>query len=76
MSMPISSTSMGTCPKDCTASVWNATPCSCAIFASSAMGSIVPISLLAIMTEARMVSSRMAASKSAGRTRPSASTGR
>ncbi len=53
---------MGIAPTACTASVWNAAPCSWAMRASSLMGWTVPTTLLANITEARRVSGRNAAS--------------
>ena len=57
-------------PVAATASVCMTTLCFWAILAMSAMGSMVPISLLASMTLMRMVSGVMAFSTSAGSTRP------
>ena len=69
-------TSIGILPIACTASVWNGILCFRAIAPSSAIGSMVPISLLAYMMEMRMVLSVIAFSSSAGSTRPYWSTGR
>ena len=63
-------TSIGILPTACTASVWNGILCFRAIAPSSAIGSMVPISLLAYMMEMRMVLSVIAFSRSAGSTRP------
>ena len=74
-STPRRSTSIGILPIDCTASVWNRAPCSCAIAASSASGWIVPISLLACMIDTRAVAGVSAASSVSGDTMPRLSTG-
>ena len=63
-------TSTGILPTVCTASVWNSAPRSCAIAASSATGWIVPISLLACITETSAVSSVSASRSAAGETMP------
>ena len=76
MSMFIAFTSSGIAPTACTASVWKSTLWALATLPISAMGSRVPISLLAAMIVIRMVLSVMAASTCSGVTRPSASTGR
>ena len=76
MSTSSAFTSMGTCPTACTASVWNSAPCALAILHSSAMGSMVPISLLAYMMETMVVSGLSAFSSSSGCTSPNSSTGR
>ena len=57
----------GILPTDCTASVWNSAPCACAIAASSAIGWIVPTSLLACITETSAVSSVIASFERARR---------
>ena len=75
-SMPSSWTSIFSWQKACTASVWKMTLWAWAMAASSLMGSMVPISLLANMIDAMTVSGRMAASKAAGSTRPYLSTSR
>ena len=54
-SIPIASTSIGTLPAAWVASVWKTMPFSLASLPISAMGWMVPISLLANMTEIRMV---------------------
>ena len=69
-------TSIGTLPIAWTASVWKYTLCFRAIAPSSAIGSIVPISLFAYMMVTRIVLSVIAFSSSAGSTRPYWSTGR
>ena len=74
ISMFISSTSIGICPNACTASVWNNTPCSCAIRPISLTGWMVPISLFAVIMEIRIVSGRIAASNSSSFTLPFSST--
>ena len=76
MSMCISSTSMGICPKACTASVWNRMPCFLAICPISLIGCMVPISLLANMTLISTVSGRMASFRASGSRIPSLSTSR
>ena len=76
MSMPMAFTSILTLPMACTASVWKSTPCFLHTAASSAMGSMVPISLLAVMMDTSVVSGRMAASSCSGVTKPYSSTGR
>ena len=53
--MPIASTSIGILPTAWTASVWNRTPFSLQSLPIAAIGWIVPISLLAAMTETRIV---------------------
>ena len=63
-------------PVAATASVCITTLFFLAILAMSAMGSMVPISLLASMMLMRMVSGVMAFSTSAGSTRPYLSTSR
>ncbi len=75
MSTPSAPTSMGTEPTACTASVWNAAPFSWAMRASSAMGWMVPTTLLAYMTDASRVSSRKACSYASTSMTPSPSTG-
>ena len=70
------STSIGTLPADCAASVWKSTPrlrASCPI---SPMGAIVPISLLACMMLISTVRSVIALRTSSISTRPCLSTGR
>ncbi len=67
--------SSGVLPTACTASVWKSTPRRWAIPANSAIGWIVPVTLLAAMTETKHVSGRMAVSRSAGSTSPSLLTG-
>ena len=57
----MASTSTGILPTAWVASVWKTMPCSLASLPISAMGWIVPISLLANMTEIRMVLSVIAA---------------
>ena len=59
-STPSARTSTGIFATDCTASVWNSAPRACASRASSATGWIVPISLLACITDTIAVSSRQA----------------
>ena len=59
--MPIFSTSMGTLPNACVASVWKMMPFSLQMAPISAIGWIVPISLLANMIETKIVSGRIAA---------------
>ena len=56
--------STGSAPTACTASVWNGTPNSCAIAASSAIGCTVPTSLLAHITLTTAAASGSAASAS------------
>lgn len=68
-------TSMGRWPTAWTASVWKGTPRSRHRAPISAMGWMVPISLLANMTDTRAVSSRMAAATSDTLTTPLSSTG-
>ena len=63
-------TSMATWPAACTASVWKMTPFSRQTAPISAMGWIVPISLLAYMTVTRQVSSRIAPRTCSGVTMP------
>ena len=75
-STPSARTSTGIFATDCTASVWNSAPRACAMRASSAIGWIVPISLLACITETIAVLSVSAASSASGATMPVASTGR
>ena len=67
--------SIGTCPTACTASVWNSTPFSRQTAPISAMGSTVPISLLANITLTRQVSGRIAACTASGVTIPVSETG-
>ena len=76
ISMWHSSTLIGSCPKACTASVWNRMPCSWAISPISLIGWMVPISLFANITEIRIVVGRIAAFKSSSFTFPSSSTSR
>ncbi len=74
-STPSSSTRVGILPTDCAASVWKRTPYSCAIAAHSAMGWIVPVSLLACMMVTSTVSLLIARRRSSGSTSPVPSTG-
>ena len=72
-SAPQAAKSTGSVQTACTASVWNGTPCSCAIAASSAIGCTVPISLFAHITLTSAVVSGSAASAArnvSGATRP------
>ncbi len=73
--MPIASTSTGILPTAWVASVWKMIPFSLASLPSSATGWIVPISLLASITEIRMVLSVSAARTASTSTRPSRPTG-
>ena len=73
-SMPIASTSMGSFPAACTASVWNSTPFALHTLPISATGSTVPISLLANMTDTASVLSVMASATCSADTRPCLST--
>jgi len=77
-SMPtgVSRTSMGTRPSAATASLWNTMPVPASVSAISAIGWIVPISLLAQPTDTRIVSSVMRARSFLGDTRPYRSIGR
>jgi DNA-binding transcriptional regulator YdaS (Cro superfamily) len=68
-------TSMPTLVNAWTASVWNNAPYSCAIFASSANGCIVPITLLAAITDTNAVSPSITSDNESVLTRPSPSTG-
>ena len=70
ISMCIAFTSIATCPAACTASVWNRTPAAWQTAPISAMGWMVPISLLANMIVTRHVSSRMASLTCCAVTRP------
>ena len=74
--MFIASTSTGSLPTPCTASLWKSTPRSRVILPISASGWIVPISLLANMIVTRTVLSVIALRTSSGSTRPYWSTGR
>ncbi len=69
-------TSTGILPTACTASVWKRTLYLRAMAPISSMGKMLPVSLLAHMTEIRMVWSVMAASSSCRSSMPSRSTGR
>ena len=69
--MPSSSTFIGICPNACTASVWNNIPFSFASAPISARGCIDPISLLAAITDIKIVSGRIAAFNSSSLIMPS-----
>ena len=62
-------------PAVCTTSLWKSTPASRVILPISAMGWMVPTSLLPCMIDTRTVSGRMALRTSSGSTRPPPSTG-
>ena len=72
----ICSTSKGSLPIPCTASLWKRIPLSFTTAPISAMGCTVPISLFANMMETRMVLSVIALRTCSGETRPSLSTSR
>ena len=74
--MFIASTSTGSLPTPWVASLWKRTPFSRATLPISAMGLMVPISLLANMIETSTVLSVIARRTSSGSTRPDLSTGR
>ena len=69
-SMCIASTSTGSFPTPCVASVWKRTPFSRAILPISPIGLIVPTSLFAYMIETRTVSSVIARRTASGSTMP------
>ena len=70
-STPSASTSMGTLPTACAASVWSRMPRGRVSPAISEIGCRTPISLLAAITETRRVSGRNALSTSPTSQRPS-----
>ena len=72
-SAPRASTSTAILPTVWTASVWNTAPASCATSASSAMGWMVPISLLACITDTRAVCAVSAWRSASGLITPSRS---
>ena len=72
----MASTSKSTLAMPWTASVWNSTPFSRVILPISASGCTVPTSLLANMTDTRMVLSVMAARTCSGEMDPSCATSR
>src|SRR5213593_3452368 len=74
-SMPIASTFTGTFPTACVASVWKMTPLSLQSLPMAAMSWIVPISLLANITETRTVLSVIALPICSTSIRPSGCTG-